>query len=318
MENKLIMKQKNAFFLLFCLGLIIQPFGIFAQKTKPEEIKNRCEEVPLNERPRVTVSKFKITNSKVQNRLGEELPTMLMNALNETKCFHVLESISNFDDLFEEIQLGQDSITTASTAPQAGLMNGAQLIVSGEITEYESDYVQAMGVGTHTAHVGFVLKIVDPQTRTVVWSKSIDKKIVKPSVKVFGIDIATFTSKAMEDAVEQAIFDAVELLINQKALFENYNPEIHDPEPLKMNQIKREIMVSNVDFVTLAKIEKALKTEQENLETKKIFKGDEGVIEVYFDGSMDDLATLLLSESIGVTLEIVGFEDFKIEAKVTK
>lgn len=287
-----------------------------AQKTKPEEIKNRCEEVPLSERPRVTVSKFKITNSKVQNRLGEELPTMLMNALNETKCFHVLESISNFEDLFDEIRLGQDSITTAETAPQAGLMNGAQLIVSGEITEYESDYVQAMGVGTHTAHVGFILKIVDPQTRTVVWSKSIDKKIVKPSVKIFGIDIATFTSKAMEDAVEKAIFDAVELLIEQKALFENYNPEIHDPEQPKLNEIKREIVIQNIDFMTLAKIEKALKEAQKDSVTKKIFKDTKGIIEVYFDGTMDDLATFLMSESLGVDLEIIAFEDFLIEAKV--
>ena len=239
-----------------------------------------------------------------------------MNALNETRCFHILESISNFDDLFDEIQLGQDSITTAQTAPQAGLMNGAQLNVSGEITEYESDYVQAMGVGTHTAHLGFELKIVDPQTRTVVWSKSIDKKIVKPSVKVFGIDIANFTSKAMEDAVEKAIFDAVELLIEQKALFENYNPAIHDPEPLKNNEVKREIVIRNIDFMTLAKVEKVLKSQDEGLITKKTFKETKGVIEVYFDGIMDDLATFLLSESIDVSLEIVAFEDFLIEAKV--
>lgn len=305
------MKQLLTLLILFFF------FGITsnAQKTKPEELKNHCEELAIEKRPRVTVSKFKITNAKINGQLGEELPTMLMNALNETKCFQVLESISNLEELQEEIQLGENGVTTKETAPQAGLMNGAQLIVSGEITEYTSDYVQTLGVGTHTAHVGFILKIVDPQTRTVVWSKSIDKKIVKPSVKVLNVDIATFASKAIEDAVEQGILDAVELIIEQKPLFENYNPVIHDPEPTKLNEIKREIIISNVDFVTLSKIEKSLKTIQPDMMTKKSFKDNVGTIELYFDGSMDDVAAALLDESMEVALEITAFEDLKIETK---
>lgn len=308
------MKLKYFWAATCCLFITFN--NAIAQKTKPETLINHCEELPLSQRPRVTVSKFKITNAKVQYRLGEELPTMLMNALNETKCFQVLESTSNLDELFEEIQLGKDGVTTAETAPQSGMMNGAQLIVSGEITEYESNYVQAMGVGTQTAHVGFILKIVDPQSRLVVWSKSIDKKIVKPSVKVFGVDIATFSSKALEDAVEQAIMDAVGLIVEQKPLFENYNPELHRPEPTKLKSIKREVVITNVDFMTLSKIETALKTEDNSIETKKSFQNNIGTIEIYFEGSMNDIATLLMSENMGVNLEITAFEDFKIEAKL--
>ena len=67
--------------------------------------------------------------------------------------------------------------------------------------------------------------------------------------------------------------------------------------------------------MTLAKIEKSLQTQQPGLETQKQFKDNVGTIEVYFEGTMDELVSFLLAECVGVPLEIVFFEDFKIEAK---
>lgn len=195
-----------------------------AQKAKVEKVEATCKGLPRDQRPRITVTSFDITRSTARGVVGNEVASMLANALSQTECFNVLESISKVGGAMDEIKFNQSGATDGS-GPDAGKMKGAQLIINGDVTEYNEEKVQLLGIGSTRAHIGFILKITDPQTREVLWSKSIDKKITKPEVTVFKTDIARFGSQAMEDAVEKAILEAVTLIVGQKDLIQAYKPK---------------------------------------------------------------------------------------------
>jgi curli biogenesis system outer membrane secretion channel CsgG len=191
-------------------------------KTKAESADVTCKGLPRDQRARVSVGSFDITRTSAQGKLGNELATMLSNALSETQCFNVLVSLKKTSNLSEEVAAGQGGMIDDETAAEGGKWKGAQLIVTGEVTEFEEDYVHILGVGNTKAHIGFILQIQDPKTREIIWSKSLERKVTKPQIQVLKTDIMSFGSKAMEDAVEKSIFDATELIVGQKSLFESY------------------------------------------------------------------------------------------------
>jgi len=65
--------QKNSLLLLF-LGISFS-FDVSSQKTKVEEVKVICENLPFNEKPVVAVAPFKIA---VNASVGAGLSDMLM------------------------------------------------------------------------------------------------------------------------------------------------------------------------------------------------------------------------------------------------
>ena len=201
-----------------------------AQKNTVEKVPATCKGLVRELRPRITVSGFDITRTSARGVVGNELGSMLANALGQTECFNVLESLSKIGGAMEEIKIGQSGATDGS-GPEAGKMKGAQLIISGEVTEYNEDKIHVLGVGSNKANISFILKIADPQTREVLWSQSINKKITKPEVRVFNTDIANFRSPAMEDAVEKSILEAVGLIVGQKELIQSYKPKVSETAP---------------------------------------------------------------------------------------
>jgi curli biogenesis system outer membrane secretion channel CsgG len=216
---------------LICLFLSSIAAPAFSQnKKKVEQVPATCKGLPRDQRPRITVSSFDITRTSARGAVGNELGAMLINALNQTECFNVLESLQKMDGVMSEMKFNQSGVTDGS-GPEAGKMKGAQLIINGEVTEFNEEKMHIAGVGSNKAHVGFILKIVDPQTREVLWSESINKKVTKPEVRVFNTDIAKFGSTAMEDAVEKAILDAVGLIVGQKELIQSYKPKVADVAP---------------------------------------------------------------------------------------
>ena len=238
---------------LFALINLLLCFGApsaFAQKNKVEKVPVTCKGLPREQRPRITVASFDITRSSAQGVVGNELASMLANALGETECFNVLESLAKLNGAMDEVKFNQSGATDDS-GPQAGKMKGAQLIVSGDVTEYNEEKIHVLGVGSNKANIGFILKITDPQTREVLWSKSIKKKITKPEVRVFNTDIAKFGSQAMEDAVEKSILEAVGLIVGQKDLIQSYQPKVSESAvkydrntcPLTQNSNSPSIMV---------------------------------------------------------------------------
>jgi curli biogenesis system outer membrane secretion channel CsgG len=88
--------------------------------------------------------------------------------------------------------------------------------VTGEVTEFKENKIGALAVGVNQAHIGFILRIVDPQTTEVLWSESVQRKVTRPGLKIFNADIISFGTQAMEDALEKAILDAVGLIVGQR------------------------------------------------------------------------------------------------------
>ncbi len=212
---------------LFSFFLFV-PVGVTcAQKNSVEKVPATCKGLPREQRPRITVTSFDITRSSAQGVVGNELGSMLTNALNKTECFNVLESLGKVGGAMEEIKFNQTGATDGS-GPEAGKMKGAQLIVTGEVTEFLEEKMHILGIGNNKAHIGFILKIVDPQTREVLWSESVNKKVTKPEVRILNTDVAKFGSKAMEDAVEKAILEAVGLIVGQKDLIQSYKPKANE------------------------------------------------------------------------------------------
>jgi len=201
-----------------------------AQKNTVEKVPATCKNLPREQRPRITVTSFDITRTSAQGVVGNELGSMLTNALNQTGCFNVLESLNKIGGAMEEVKFNQTGATDGS-GPEAGKMKGAQLIITGEVTEFLEEKMHILGIGNNKAHIGFILKIVDPQTREVLWSESINKKVTKPEIRILNTDIAKFGSKAMEDAVEKAILEAGGLIVGQKDLIQSYKPKAGETAP---------------------------------------------------------------------------------------
>ncbi len=210
------------------------PIFTLAQKTKSEKVDYTCKGLPIKERTRIAVAKFSVTTATSNRAFGDNLAAMLSNTLVETNCFRVLESSKNLDDLSKEIELSKNGLIQQGTGAQAGQMLGAQLLISGEITEFSEresgggggGLLGGMvgGVGMMRAHVGFILKIVNPTTRELVTSKSFERKVTKLGaigggiIKGIPIGGLGFKSKAMADAVEEAILESSQWLVAEKQL----------------------------------------------------------------------------------------------------
>jgi len=168
--------MKKIIILICLLNCCLVPAS-FSQKTTFEKINETCKGTPVEQRPRITVARFSVATPKAAYEFGTELATMLSSALQQTSCFRVLESIDNFDDMAGEIDLGDSKYTRKGSSPKAGQMMGAQFIITGEVTEYNEGNtgikLGVLGVGGGKASIGFILKIVNPATREIIYSKSV-------------------------------------------------------------------------------------------------------------------------------------------------
>lgn len=291
------------------------------QKTKVEQTLVKCYDKPIEERPRISVARFEAATDDLISRpgqvtwtgeyiepvykLGDELAAMLMNALNECDCFHVLESGSKLNDALYEIELAEEGVTKADYAPKSGEMYGAQLLITGEITEYENDFVNVFGIGIMRAHIGYILKIVDPETRTVVWSKSVERKFSKPAPIIGGDQpIAIFGSRAMEDAVEHSIFESVELLSKETDMMVAYQDKIKER---KADEQLLSLNVEDVSFEELMALENSLATINDIRIVNKSYKDGFGKISLNYRGSMDNLVAELMAIP-GLQMKVVEFD----------
>lgn len=231
------------FIILFTSQLV--PENLFAQKKGKEpdvtieQVAEKCKGLPKNQRVVVKVARFSVSTKSAQanSTFGDELATMLTSALQQTNCFRVMETNKNVSDATGEMAFAQDGFTNGS-GPQAGQMLGAQLVVTGEITDFSegSSETNIMGVGkkSNKATVGFTLKVLNPQTGELLFSKDVNMQGSNSgkAFDLFGVKTSSSTeNRAVQDATQKAIIKAVEILAGEKD-----NMEI--PEPVKPKEIK--------------------------------------------------------------------------------
>lgn len=207
-----------------------------------EQIADKCKGLSRDKRVTVKVARFNVSTKSYQahQTFGDELATMLTSALQQTSCFRVLEMNRNIADATSEIALGQEGFTASGASPQAGSMLGAQLIVTGEITDLSEGKsgttVGGMDFGKNQATVGFTLKVLNPQTGELLFSSDINMKGSTSGFKGMSIGgFKTFGStenRAIQDATQKAIIRAVEILADKK-------DQMEIPEPLKPREFKK-------------------------------------------------------------------------------
>jgi curli biogenesis system outer membrane secretion channel CsgG len=241
------MMQQPLYRVLFAPLIIVfalLPQSALAQKEPKvtlEKVAEKCKGLPRDKRVTVKVARFNVSTRSAQANatFGDELATMLTSAVQQTNCFRVLEMNRNVSDATGEMAFGQDGFTDGS-GPDAGKMLGAQLIITGEVTDYSegktSTSVAGFSVGANQATVGFTLKVLNPQTGEVLFSRDVNMKGSSSGFKgasLFGVNVAgTTQNRAVQDATQKAIIKAVEVLVDEKD-----NMEI--PEPMKPKEVKR-------------------------------------------------------------------------------
>ncbi len=204
-----------------------------------EQVAQQCKGLPRDQRVVIKVGRFSVSSNaaKTNSGFGDELATMLTSALQQTNCFRVMETNKNISDATGEIAFGQDGFTAGGNGPRAGQMIAAQLIVTGEVTDYSegSSSRAILGVASqnNSATIGFTLKVLNPETYEVLYSKDIKAagKNSSKAVDLFGVRTTSNTeNRAAQDAIYKSIVSAVETLVTEKE-----NMDI--PEPRKPVEI---------------------------------------------------------------------------------
>lgn len=225
---------------LFSVFLFLGIIGADAQKTKVEKVNQVCQGLGLKDKPIVAVAPFKYASAQ-SAPVGTGLSDMLMNALINCGCFRVVER-DRLNVIMQEQGLGLSGAGDESSFAAVGKQLGAQVMIMGTITEFSDNEsgggagvgkvlrvfgkapaVVAGGAGMRQAHIGYTIRFVNPQTGEIISSQSFDKKVNKVGLLGGGAGGGTvagggfYTSKAMEDAVEQSLIEAIEFMSSKRA-----------------------------------------------------------------------------------------------------
>ncbi len=164
--------------------------------------------------------------------IGEMLSTVLVN----TEKFIVLASQEEVGELAEEIDLGQSGYVEEGRGPEKGLMEGADILVTGAVTAFEPDAgggggglggltkkaFGKVGVQTKKAKIIMDIKLIDIRTRRVLKAKAIkaETKSWKTSMAGGGWteDVAlagglgVYSNEPMEKAIRAALAKTVDMI----------------------------------------------------------------------------------------------------------
>jgi len=314
------------FLLLLCA--MILPVSGHAQGKFAEKIEKKCKDIPYEKRVRITVGSFKTTTNRAYGQFAGELQTMLSNALVMTECFQVLASTKSniMDDIQDEKDYQKTDDVDEEAAVESGKMLGAQLVVTGEITEFaegrEGFNVGVIGLSSNKAQVGFILQIGNPQTRQIIFSESINANDIAvggfSGVRILGLPaIGSFKTKAMANAVEKAIIKAVELIVAQKdkiqAMPQGGSADMNS-EAEKTTIVK----VENVDYSKLGVITNFIKEFPKLKSATKVLKEGVGSVTVLHEGTLEELADFIAEKVAGSGYELTDVVKGKITLKPQK
>jgi curli biogenesis system outer membrane secretion channel CsgG len=133
-------------------------------------------------KPRVAVYGFYATGKMAAfegYNIGDGLAAQLATELTRTGCFIVLDR-TGLSNILREQELGLAGVVNRETAPRAGRVIGAEIIIKGTLTEFEpnkkgrgltlgfalpkSPLGVRLGRNGSTAHVGLDISIIDAST----------------------------------------------------------------------------------------------------------------------------------------------------------
>ena len=142
------MTRTSRLITLALIGLCLACFAAYAdakkkRKPKPptaEEVQAQLEALPCPSlKPRVAIYGFYATGKMAAfegYNVGDGLAAQLATELTRTGCFVVLDR-TGLSNLLREQEMGLAGVVNRETAPQAGRMVGAEVIIKGTITEFD-------------------------------------------------------------------------------------------------------------------------------------------------------------------------------------
>ena len=344
------MKRLLLLLLVFCA--VQHAFSQKDEKLTIEDVKQECSNLPLEKRARLSVTRFSVTTTAVQSsrvtnvspnyygrgilgrrtvsnnnyygygvippQLGDNLTTMLTNALNQVNCYRVLESLKNNSDLTQEIDAGHNGSSSKKT-PKAGKQLGAQIVVTGEVIEYsvEDKGVRVMGVGSakQTIKLGFNLKTINPETRDIIVSRvfRVQSREGK-SVSVLGLVSTGDMDPAVAAVMEDGVVEAVQYLAKMKDSLNISADGNFAGNGNSDGTVDTEIDLSNINYDVYNSFVEMLKGIKGFQTMDKSFSNGSASITVTHTGSDDTFQDLVLHKA-GSKFEVTGQNPEKLELK---
>jgi curli biogenesis system outer membrane secretion channel CsgG len=349
MEHLSVLKPIGLIF-----SMTLSAYILFAQqdeKFKIEAVKQQCAALPLEKRARLSVTRFTVTtrqpgtetqrNANANNRLkalgtifnrgeapqadkvppilGDNLTTMLTNALQEVNCYRVLESLNNNKDLTGEIDAGSSQYSSKKT-PKAGKQLGAQIVVTGEVIEYsvQDKGVSVVGVGSKRKYIkmGFNLKMINPETRDIIASHvfRIESRANK-SVSVLGLVKTGDSDPAVAAVMEDGIVEAVQYMARVRDSLNITADGSFAGNASSTGEKETEISLSNANFSSFTALANIISGVPGFKSMEKSFTGGVGSYSVTHSGSTDELLAQM-SKKLGNSYEVTGEDAGKIDLKV--
>jgi curli biogenesis system outer membrane secretion channel CsgG len=168
--------------------------------------------------------------------VGDALAAQLSTALDQTHCFVIADRLA-LSDVLREQELGLAGVANRETAARAGALIGAQILVKGEITEFEPGkqgrgVTAGIGLGNiplglrvggnrNIAHIAADIRLIDATTGEVLFTQRVDSQ-----AKTFGIALGldykqasiaseNFDKTPLGMAVRDAVVEAAGYIVKQ-------------------------------------------------------------------------------------------------------
>lgn len=184
--------------------------------------------------------------------VGEAVATQLATALEKTDCFVLTDRLA-LSDVLREQELGLAGVAARETAPAAGGLIGAQILVKGEITEFEpgkqgrgmtggvalSDSLGIrLGGNRNTVHIAADIRLIDASTGEVLFTQRVDSE-AKTFGLAFGLDYEdaslgsdNFNKTPLGMAVRDAVIEAAGFIVGQTREIQWTGRIVHEEDGL--------------------------------------------------------------------------------------
>ncbi len=215
-----------------CLAAATALLCLLAAGTVAAGAKDRLTE--QNNKCRIVVGQIKSNADQCDWSMAAAIGQMLSTALANEDRFIVLASQEEVAELAGEIELSESGLVEAGRGAERGLMEGADVMVTGAVTSFEpeasggggllgaakSRLGGSVGVSSNTAECTLDLKLVDIRTRRVIKAFSVEGKSKSWSTDLTGRgwveDVAlggalgSYSNQPMEKALRTVLAKAVE------------------------------------------------------------------------------------------------------------
>ncbi len=190
---------------------------------------------------RISVGRIKTKANNCSGTMASSFGEMLSTALTNNPRFIVLASGEDLGEIMDEIRFAEGGAVEAGKGAEAGLMEGADVLITGSVTMFEPDarggkiglggtsWKNKLWGGTNLklkkAIMGLDLKLIDIRQRRVIFASAVEGKSTSWGVGGHGGGwgrdgvlhggLGVYSNSPMEKAIRVCINNLVEEIANK-------------------------------------------------------------------------------------------------------